>query len=135
MLPTFAWINGAASRVEDTYKRLRDCRITLAVADEELLTARANYEQAKYGLLAAKQLTATNDANRELEARTKLPEQWAALLSAERFQRDARLKVALAEVDREEIRVELRLAELVIGQDRGYSILKDNGATEEEIPG
>ncbi len=104
-MPSFAWLNNAANQLDITLAGLRDARIRCAQDDEAVLSARLDFETAKYGLMVAKQLTGSNESARELEARAKLPEQWLALLAAERAQRAGRLALALAELNREEVKL------------------------------
>lgn len=99
-------------RISNTYDALKLAISAAHNADEFLLTARQDIATKGAGLVLAGKLTGKNETERDAQKREQLAAEYVRLSEAERAQRAASAYLELARIDVEQLRMELRLAEL-----------------------
>jgi len=100
------------TRISNAYNALRMYMRDAREADEAVLDAKNDIATKTAGLTLAGQITGKNEAEREASKRTLLAEEYKTLAAAESAQRLVYLALRLAETEVEQLRLEVRLAEL-----------------------
>jgi hypothetical protein len=104
--------NITEERIVTSYATLHATIEAQAVADEQVLDAKADLALKCTALTVAGQIVGKNDTERDACKRNLLAGEYAAVNAAERTQRVARVQRELAELALDQLKLELRTAEL-----------------------
>lgn len=105
-------------RIVDTYADLRNAVLKAQGAEERLLDAKCDITTKAAGLVLAGKLTGKNETERDAQKRELLAAEYVTLSAAEREHRMATTVLEVCRLIVEQLRMEMRLAELTAAAPR-----------------